>query len=101
MNRSLVVKTLILAAVLCVFSGTAIAGPMGGVPDTMGLQATDPALHGGVYKSTPASLSPKARALLNLRDEGPKLQKEDGGTLTPEHRASLQQKLDAIQAGNY
>jgi len=26
---------------------------------------------------------------------------EDGGTLTPEYRAYLQQKLDAIQAGNY
>lgn len=90
-----------LAVLFSAFGVTAMAGPMGGVPNTMGLQATDPALHGGVYKSTPSPLSPKARALLHLRDEGLKLQQDDGGTLTPEHRVYLQQKLDVIQAGDY
>ncbi|MDE2501154.1 MAG: hypothetical protein KGL56_13285 [Alphaproteobacteria bacterium] len=36
--------------------------------------------------------------LYELRQEGLKLQAEDGGTLTPQHRAYLQAKLDAIQA---
>ncbi len=48
---------------------------------------------------TPGALkSPKTRALLDLRDEGLKLQRADGGKLTPEHHAYLQTKLDAIQA---
>jgi hypothetical protein len=36
--------------------------------------------------------------LIRLRDEGLKLRGADGGTLTQEHRAYLQQKLDAIRA---
>jgi len=36
--------------------------------------------------------------LIQLRDEGLKLREADGGTLTQEHRAYLQQKLDAIRA---
>ena len=78
------------------------AGAMMGIPDTMGLQATDPALHGGVSRSQPKqTLSPKAHALLELREEGLKIQAADGGQLTPEHRQYLQNKLDVIQAGNY
>ena len=74
---------------------------MGGVPNIMGLQATDPALHGGRYMATPPSVSPKTRALLQLREEALKLQAGDGGALTPEHRAYLQEKLNSIQGGNY
>ena len=36
--------------------------------------------------------------LIRLRDEGLKLREADGGSLTGEHRAYLQQKLDAIRA---
>ncbi len=36
--------------------------------------------------------------LIKLRDEGLKLREADGGTLTGEHRAYLQRKLDAIRA---
>jgi len=93
-------RNLPLVALFCAIAESASAGSMGGVPNTMGLQATDPALHGGVYKSVPSSLSPKARALLELRERGLKLQEDDGGTLTPEHRAYLQQELDSIQADN-
>ena len=39
----------------------------------------------------------KEHQLIALRDEGLKLQKADGGKLTPEHYAYLQSKLDAIQ----
>ncbi|MBU6298849.1 MAG: hypothetical protein KGJ79_04735 [Alphaproteobacteria bacterium] len=39
----------------------------------------------------------RVHALLELRKEGLRLQAEDGGTLTPQHRAYLQAKLDAIQ----
>jgi hypothetical protein len=46
-------------------------------------------------------VSPKTRALLKLRDEEMKLKTDDGGNLTPEHRAYLQQKLNAIQAGKF
>ena len=43
----------------------------------------------------------KAQALRDLREEGLKIQAADGGTLRPEHRAELRQKLDHILAGNY
>lgn len=36
--------------------------------------------------------------LKTLRKQGLALQEEDGGTLTPEHRALIQRRLDAIQA---
>jgi len=36
--------------------------------------------------------------LLALRDEGLKLRKADGGTLTRDHRAYLQKKLDRLNA---
>jgi hypothetical protein len=35
--------------------------------------------------------------LQSLRDEGLRLRQADGGALTPEHRAELQSKLDAIR----
>lgn len=43
----------------------------------------------------------KRDALLALRSEGLKLRTADGGTLTSEHQAYLQKKLDAINAGNF
>ncbi|HKD23440.1 MAG TPA: hypothetical protein VKB71_15595 [Rhizomicrobium sp.] len=43
----------------------------------------------------------KNKALMALRDEGLKLREADGGTLTPEHHAYLQAKLDAINAGDF
>jgi hypothetical protein len=36
--------------------------------------------------------------LESLRDQGLRLRQSDGGTLTPEHRAGLQSKLDLIMA---
>jgi len=49
-----------------------------------------------VYR--PVVISPKARQILQLRALALKLQKEDGGTLSAEHHAMLQAKLDAINA---
>lgn len=43
----------------------------------------------------------KAQAIKVLRAQGLKVQAADGGTLTPEHRAELQARLNAIVAGNY
>ncbi|MDE2135576.1 MAG: hypothetical protein KGJ49_13395 [Alphaproteobacteria bacterium] len=40
----------------------------------------------------------KVRALAALRQEGLQLRAADGGTLTPDHYAYLQVKLDAIQS---
>jgi hypothetical protein len=52
----------------------------------------------GSARSKPGCVPTQARALQSLRDQGLRLQREDGGTLTPEHRAELQSKLDAIRA---
>jgi hypothetical protein len=43
----------------------------------------------------------KRLAVRAVRDEGLKLQAEDGGKLTEAHRAYLQFKLDAVLHGNY
>jgi len=56
--------------------------------------------------ATPAAASNhqhyrKAIAIRALRREGLAVQAADGGTLTQEHRAELQSKLDKILAGNY
>jgi hypothetical protein len=40
------------------------------------------------------------RELTELHDEGVKLRDADGGTLSAEHKAYLQRKLDAIRAEN-
>jgi hypothetical protein len=45
----------------------------------------------------PTCSSRTTRQLSKLRDEALDLQRSDGGRLTPEHRAVLQSKLDAIQ----
>ena len=88
-----------VAVVLCCgqWSPTTSAQNTYGLPPT----APEPAYHGPVDVSPPQHIPPKVRALLKLGEEAQKMRTEDGGTLTPEHRAYLQQKLDAIQAGNY
>jgi hypothetical protein len=87
-------------------------GSQGQSPIAAGLAAGSMSPSGnGTYSgwvthgSTPGALkSPKERALLDLwdlwdlRNEGLKLQRADGGQLTPEHYAYLQNKLDAIHA---
>jgi hypothetical protein len=40
--------------------------------------------------------SRKATELLDLRAEAQKTQRQDGGRLSPQHRAELQSKLDAV-----
>jgi len=46
-------------------------------------------------------VSGKARALYALGQQGRALRKEDGGELSPVHRAALQARLNAIQSGRY
>jgi len=48
-----------------------------------------------------ARMNRKRDALLALRTEGLKLRDADGGTLTAEHRAYLQTKLDAINTDKF
>ncbi len=43
----------------------------------------------------------KHHAILRIREEGIKLQAEDGGKLTSAHREYLQAKLNAVLNGNY
>jgi hypothetical protein len=51
----------------------------------------------GSAKSKPGCVPTQAAELQSLRDRGLLLRQTDGGTLTPEHRAELQSKLDAIR----
>jgi len=46
-------------------------------------------------------VSARARALFALGQQGRTLRKEDGGVLSPIHRATLQARLNAIQSGRY
>jgi hypothetical protein len=43
----------------------------------------------------------KRHAILEVRQEGLRLQAGDGGRLTDEHREYLQAKLNAVLHGNY
>jgi hypothetical protein len=43
----------------------------------------------------------KQRAIFAVLQEGKKTQIADGGKLTDSHRAELERKLAAVQAGNY
>lgn len=43
----------------------------------------------------------KTQAIKALRAEALELRVADGGTLSPTHRAEIQEKLDRIVAGNY
>jgi hypothetical protein len=95
-------KPLVIALALCGLVSALPAGATAipGFHNNFGPQATGPMFHGGTY-TTHRESTRKLRALLDLRDEGLALQAGDGGALTPEHRAYLQKKLDAIQAGDY
>jgi len=91
-------KYLIIVAVAGLMASPVVAEPST-PPTTFGLQPTDPQFHGGYPPSRRIyEHSPKVQALLDLREEGLRLREADGGTLTEEHRAYLQKKLDAIQA---
>lgn len=61
----------------------------------MGTRAQTYVPHGVTSGAIP---TPKQRDLLALRDEALKLQKTDGGKLTPEHNDYLWSKLKAIQS---
>jgi hypothetical protein len=51
----------------------------------------------GAAKSKPGCVPSETVELLLRRDRGLRLQQVDGGKLTPEHRAELQSKLNAIR----
>jgi len=50
----------------------------------------------GAVRAKPGCAPAPSVQLLSLRDQGLRLREADGGTLTPEHRAELQSKLDSI-----
>jgi len=52
----------------------------------------------GSARTKPGCVPMQTLELQSLRDQGLRLQQADGGALTPEHRAELQSKLDAIRA---
>lgn len=66
-----------------------------------GVDALRPnAWNGVIYAPTPVTASAdeaRRNRLIALRQEAMDQQARDGGTLTAEHRAYLQQKLDSIQ----
>lgn len=82
----------------------ALAIPCSGAP----AQSVPDVAHAQIHQSfTPSSNSSAPRndrqqfqkiRLLKLQREGLELQRQDGGTLTPEHHAMLQAKLDRINA---
>ncbi len=67
-----------------------LAGSAGGGSPAVSLQRGDGAVP---PRQTRAQM---ARALTDLRVEGLKLQRQDGGKLTQEHRALLQARLNTI-----
>lgn len=52
----------------------------------------------GVSRAKPGCPPVESAQLLSLRDQGLRLRQSDGGTLTAEHRAELQSKLDSLLA---
>jgi len=79
------------------WAGSQDAGPPSSLPpqQAFGIYGMDP----GVSRtpSTPA-MNKKKIQLIALRREALELREKDGGTLTPEHYAMLQAKLDRINA---
>jgi hypothetical protein len=53
--------------------------------------------HRCVTDANPTCPGGKLQQLHALRTEALRVQRADGGALTPEHRAALQSKLDAVQ----
>jgi hypothetical protein len=88
---------------LAVMVISAQCGATASAQNTYGLPPTppEPQYHGAVNTQPPPHLPPKTLALLRLGEEGAELRAGDGGHLTAEHRAYLQQKLNAIQAGKF
>jgi hypothetical protein len=87
--------SILLAAAATVASNAPTALPDRGV-DAPRPNASD----GIIYMPTPLTVSADTThrtRLAALRTEALKLQAIDGGTLTPEHHAQLQTKLDRIQ----
>ena len=86
-------KTLLmLVPVAMLLIGPAHAAPMGAMGGS-GLMA------GGTHD--PFRALRKKHALEAIRQEALKQQAADGGKLTEAHRADLQRKVDAVQAGNF
>jgi hypothetical protein len=52
----------------------------------------------GASRAKPGCAPAQSARLLSLRDQGLRLRQSDGGTLTAEHRAELQSKLDSLLA---
>jgi hypothetical protein len=93
-----------LAALTALATSSAVAQPMQSVPcdDTASMHSWDqPATVGGNVEIGARVFLRKKLALMALREEGRRLQEDDGGRLTDSHRDYLQAKLDAIQSGNY
>jgi hypothetical protein len=80
---------------------------LGGLTLATAAPAAPPATMGGATDVLTGPTIPnghayrKQIALRDLSQEGRALRAADGGKLTPEHLAYLQQKLNDIRAGNY
>jgi hypothetical protein len=81
-----------------IFAAVATAGAGQQAPSQGVNRNSSPFAVAGREVYQPVVISPKARQLRQLRILALKLQKADGGTLTAEHYAMLQTKLDAINA---
>jgi hypothetical protein len=96
-------KPIVIAAILVALRSPAVAGSMIG-PSMSSPPPTAPQaqLHGDQMSQAERERAKRQAELhdklLALRDEGLKLREADGGTLTTEHRAYLQAKLDALNA---
>jgi len=93
-----------LAALAALSLSPAVAQPMQSMPcdDMAPMHSWDqPITVGGNVEIGARVLLRKKLALMALREEGRRLQEDDGGRLTDAHRDDLQAKLDAIQSGNY
>jgi len=96
-----------LLAASAALAGGGMSGPTGAYMSGFAVTGNAPATSLGFQSpysdalrsgASYTGLSHKMKQLLLLRDEGLKLRDQDGGTLTPEHHAYLQAKLDAIQS---
>ncbi len=104
MNLRTVIMASVLPLLVCSAAQAANQSPtFAAIPHTpnstqMALPYSEPPRD--VYKGEGAQLrhSIYLTALQKLRREGLALQKQDGGALTDEHRASLQAKLDHLNA---
>ena len=83
-----------IPAAILLAGSVAEAAPYGGVPQpTSGGQSPNAENYGQERR--------KQHAFFAVLQEGKKTQIADGGKLTDAHRAELERKLAAVQAGNY